>query len=250
MIEIHHLCVRYGELVALQDVDGAIAPGTSLAVVGPNGGGKSTLLKAIAGVVKPCDGHVHVQGRVAYLPQQSSVDRNVPITVSELVSFGLWRETGWFGAVGPAQRARIEDALATVGLAAFARRRIDALSAGQLQRALFARLLLDEAEIVLLDEPFTAMDAATSAQLAALFAQWQHQGRTVIAALHDLGEVRQYFPETLVVAGRKLAWGKTDAVLTPDLIGNAFAFATADHHHAEPHAHPHTHTHGHDHHDN
>ncbi len=240
MIDIHHLCVRYGDLVALSDVEGTIPDGTSLAVVGPNGGGKSTLLKAIAGVVKPCDGHVHTNGaRIAYLPQQSSVDRNVPITVFDLVSFGLWRETGWFGAIDGKRRARIEEALATVGIAAFGQRRIDALSAGQLQRALFARLLLDEAEIVLLDEPFTAMDAATSAQLAALFAQWRAQGRTIIAALHDLGEVRAYFPQTLVVAGRPLAWGPTDEVLTPDLIGNAFAFATADHHHADPHAHTH-----------
>jgi zinc/manganese transport system ATP-binding protein len=240
MIEIHQLCVRYGDLVALSDVEGTIANGTSLAVVGPNGGGKSTLLKAIAGVVKPCAGYVHTNGaRMAYLPQQSAVDRNVPITVSDLVSFGLWRETGWFGAIDRARRARIDDALATVGLANVARRRIDALSAGQLQRALFARLLLDEAEIVLLDEPFTAMDAATSAQLAALFAEWRAQGRTIIAALHDLGEVREYFPQTLVVAGRPLAWGATDEVLTPQLVASAFAFATAEHQHAEPHLHVH-----------
>lgn len=241
MIEIHDLCVRYGGLVALSDVDGTVATGASLAVIGPNGGGKSTLLKAIAGVVKPCDGRVDTNGaRIAYLPQQSAVDRAIPITVSDLVSFGLWRETGWFGAIDRARRARIDEALAKVGLAALARRRIDALSAGQLQRALFARLLLDEAEIVLLDEPFTAMDAATSAQLAQIFAQWRAQGRTIIAALHDLGEVRDYFPQTLVVAGRPLAWGATNQVLTPDLLATAFAFATADHHHdTEPHVHAH-----------
>jgi zinc/manganese transport system ATP-binding protein len=242
MIEIDELCVRYGELVALQDVEGRIPDGTSLAVVGPNGGGKSTLLKAIAGVVTPCAGRVRTNGaRIAYLPQQSAVERSVPITVADLVSFGLWRETGWFGSVDRRGRGRIEEALATVGLAAYASRRIDALSAGQLQRALFARLLLDDAEVVLLDEPFTAMDAASSRQLAQLFTSWHAEGRTIIAALHDLAEVRTYFPETLVVAGRPLAWGRTDEVLTPQLVARAFAFATAEHQHADPHGHVHSH---------
>lgn len=251
-IAFDNLSVRYGGLTALEQVSGTIARGEALAVVGPNGGGKSTLLKSIAGILRPAAGTVHRDRslRFAYLPQQSAIDCSVPMTVAELVSLGLWREAGWFGRIDAAARQRVAGALAACGLTQVAGRTLDALSAGQLQRALFARLLLEDADLVLLDEPFTAMDQATVTQLIRIIDGWRSAGRTVIAALHDLDEVRAMFPRVLVVAGKPLAWGATEQMLTSDLVARAFAFATADHahHHGEAGSSAHAHAgHGHGH---
>ena len=127
---------------------------------------------------------------------------------------GLWSRTGLFGGVGRKDRARIEEALAAVGLTAFERRPIATLSGGQMQRALFARLLLQDAAVILLDEPFTAIDAKTTADLLDLVRRWHDEARTVIAVLHDLDTVRRVFPSTLLIAREPVAWGETQSVLS------------------------------------
>ena len=207
--------VRYGRRVALEAVSGEFASGSLTAVVGANGAGKSTLLGAIAGVVRLAAGVVDcaARQRLAYLPQLAAISRDYPITVSELITLGGWREFGAFRGPGAALRARAEEAAATVGLTGLLRRPIGEISVGELQRALFARLILQDPTIILLDEPFAAVDAPTISVLLDQITRWHREGRTVIAVLHDLDLVEARFPETLVLARRCVAWGTTKAAL-------------------------------------
>jgi zinc/manganese transport system ATP-binding protein len=207
--------VRYGRRVALEAVSGRFAQGSLTAVVGANGAGKSTLLAAIAGTVRLAGGSVRrpARWRLAYLPQVATVDGEYPLTVTELITLGAWCEFGAFGAAGANVRSRAAAAAAMVGLTGRLDRRVGELSVGELQRALFARLILQDAAVILLDEPFAAVDAPTSAMLLEQVARWHDQGRTVIAVLHDLDLVRARFPSTLVLARRCLAWDATEVAL-------------------------------------
>jgi len=218
-IRFENLTLGYDRHPAVHHLDGEIGAGSLTAVVGPNGAGKSTLLKGIAGTLHPLGGRIALAGsrsKVAYLPQAMDIDRSFPLTVYDLVAMGLWRRVGLFGGIGKSDRTRIEQALAAVGLTGFERRAIGTLSGGQMQRALFARLLLQDADIILLDEPFTAIDAKTTADLLDLVRRWHREKRTVIAVLHDLDTVKRIFPETLLIAREPIAWGATEEVLAPD----------------------------------
>lgn len=224
VISFRDLTLGYDRHPAVHHLDGDVPEGALLAVCGPNGAGKSTLLKGIAGVLSPLAGHIegHVPAReIAYLPQAAEVDRSFPIDVYDLVAMGLWRRSGLFGGIGRADRDRIEHAIAAVGLGGFEARPIGTLSGGQMQRTLFARLLLQDARLILLDEPFTALDAGTVADLTALVERWNGEGRTVIAVLHDLELVRVHFPQTLLLARMPVAWGATREVLTPTNLNEA-----------------------------
>jgi zinc/manganese transport system ATP-binding protein len=208
--------VRYGRRVALDAVSGEFVSGSLTAVVGENGTGKSTLLAAIAGVVRLARGVVvcAARQRLAYLPQIASIDRDYPLTVSELITLGGWQEFGAFRSPGTALRERAAVVADTVGLAGRLRRPIGEISVGELQRALFARLILQDAAVILLDEPFAAVDTQTGAVLLDQVMRWHQEGRTVIAVLHDLDLVQAHFPSTLVLARRCVAWGKTQVALS------------------------------------
>ncbi|MBL8669452.1 MAG: ABC transporter ATP-binding protein [Alphaproteobacteria bacterium] len=218
-IRLDNVTLGYDRHPAVHHLSGRFAPGSLTAVVGPNGAGKSTLLKGIAGALKPFDGRIAIEGctvaDVAYLPQQHDIDRSFPISVLDVVALGLWRRIGAFGAIDRAARARVGEALAAVGLEGFERRPIGKLSGGQLQRALFARLLLQDARVILLDEPFTAIDPKTAADLLDLVQRWHGERRTIIAVLHDMETVRRHFPQALLLARRLLAWGDTADALRP-----------------------------------
>jgi zinc/manganese transport system ATP-binding protein len=153
---------------------------------------------------------------IAYLPQTADIDRSFPISVFDFVGTGLWRSTGLFGGLRKGERERIAQALASVGLSGFENRIIGTLSGGQMQRMLFARVLLQDARVIVLDEPFNAIDAKTSTDLTALVKLWHSEKRTVLAALHDMEQVRATFPQTLLLARTPVAWGATSEVLTPD----------------------------------
>ena len=219
-VEFRDLTLGYDRHPAVHHLTGGIAPGALLAVDGPNGAGKSTLFKGIVGALKPLAGRVNLNGLsardVAYLPQAAEIDRTFPISVYDLVAMGLWRRTGAWGGFAKADHGKIRDAIAAVGLTGFERRAIGTLSGGQMQRMLFARLLLQDARLVVLDEPFNAIDAKTSADLVALVQRWHGEGRTILAALHDLDVVRTTFPQTLLLAREQVAWGETASVLTAD----------------------------------
>ncbi len=219
-LSFNGLSLGYDRQAAVQRLDATIETGSLTAVVGPNGAGKSTLLKGVVGALAPLEGEISLgslkRDEVAYLPQQSEIDRSFPLSVVDLVAMGLWNEIGAFGPVRGAHRARVADAIAAVGLTGFETRPIGSLSGGQMQRALFARLLLQDARLVLLDEPFTAIDARTMADLIDVVKRWHGEGRTVLAVLHDVDAVRAHFPETLMLARELVAHGPTDAVLTAE----------------------------------
>lgn len=224
IVRFRNLTLGYDRHPAVHHLDGAVAPGTMLAVVGPNGAGKSTLLKGLAGALKPLSGAIEFgggRGEIAYLPQAAEIDRSFPISVFDMVAMGFWRRSGLFGGLSRADRAVVHAALAAVGLTGFEGRAIGTLSGGQLQRMLFARLLVQDARLILLDEPFSAIDARTTADLIAIVCRWHQEKRTVIAVLHDMETVRQVFPEALLLARRPIAWGATAGVLTADNLAAA-----------------------------
>ena len=209
-LRFHNLTLGYERHPAVHHLTGAVENGSLVAVVGPNGAGKSTLFKGIVGALKPLAGSIERNGfaarDVAYLPQIAEIDRSFPINVYDMVAMGLWRTKGVFAGIGGTDNASIEAAIAAVGLTGFERRAIGTLSGGQMQRMLFARLLLQDARLIVLDEPFTAVDAKTSADLLDLVRRWHDEGRTVLAALHDVDLVRTHFPEVLLLAREPVAW--------------------------------------------
>ena len=219
-LQFRDLTLGYDRHPAVHHLDGAVARGALMAVVGPNGAGKSTLFKGIVGMLPPLAGRIDRCGlrvrEIAYLPQAAELDRSFPINVYDLVAMGLWRGTGLFGGVGGKERERIHRAIAAVGLTGFERRTIGTLSGGQMQRVLFARLLLQDARLIVLDEPFTAIDAKTAADLLDLVRRWHAEERTVVAALHDIDLVKANFSEVLLLAREPVAWGPAAEVLTPD----------------------------------
>ena len=219
-IEFRDVTLGYDRHPAVHHLDGEVASGALLAVIGPNGAGKSTLFRGLVGILKPLAGSIQTGGLdvkdVAYLPQTVDIDRSFPISVYDFVGTGLWRSTGFFGGMGREARDRIAHALAAVGLNGFENRPIGTLSGGQMQRMLFARVLLQDARLIVLDEPFNAIDARTSADLLDLVKRGHAEKRTVLAALHDMELVRSHFPETLLLARGPVAWGSTAEVLTAE----------------------------------
>src|SRR5215211_5682316 len=221
-IRFDDLTLGYGRRPAVHHLDGEVAAGS---------------LTAVVGTLRPLAGHIGLSGgpktRIAYLPQAADLDRSFPLPVYDLVAMGLWSRSGLFGGVGARERARVAEAMAAVGLTGFERRPISTLSGGQMQRALFARLLLQDASVILLDEPFTAIDAKTTADLLDLVRRWHEEARTVIAVLHDLEVVRRVFPRTLLIAREPVAWGETAEVLKADNLLRARRMVEAH----DPHAH-------------
>lgn len=231
LVRLTDLTLGYRRHPAVHHLTGGFRDGSLTAVVGPNGAGKSTLLKAVVGALPPFDGTVTLHGLnagdIAYLPQQAEVERDFPIDVLDTVLLGHWRRVGLFRRVGHALARQAGEALAVVGLSGFERRPIGALSAGQFQRVLFARMLLQDARLILLDEPFTAIDARTTADLLDVVRRWHGERRTVIAVLHDLDQVRAHFPDTLLLAREPIAWGRTADALTLANLDRARAMAEA-----------------------
>ncbi|APD11412.1 hypothetical protein UC34_21145 [Pandoraea vervacti] len=207
MIGCQDLSVRFGPNVALEGVSATFAPGVLSAVVGPNGGGKTTLLRALAGLQKTSHGKVVRDGPVAYLSQRPETDHRFPMCVEEYVLTGTWRRTGDAGRLGHDEFARAIDALERVGLADKRAQALEVLSGGQWQRARFARLIVEDAPIVLLDEPLTGIDVPSAELLLALLDQWRSEGRTVVTVLHDLPLVLERFAHVAVMAGRLVSSG-------------------------------------------
>jgi zinc/manganese transport system ATP-binding protein len=219
-LAFNNVTLGYDRHPAVHHLRGDVQAGALMAVVGPNGAGKSTLFKGIVGMIKPLSGGIDLCGirarDIAYLPQVADIDRSFPISVYDMVAMGLWRDAGLFGGIRKRERDKVREAISAVGLSGFEERPIGTLSGGQMQRTLFARLLLQDGRVIVLDEPFNAIDTKTASDLCDLVLRWHAEKRTVIAALHDLDLVRSMFPETLLLARESVAWGKTADVLTAE----------------------------------
>jgi zinc/manganese transport system ATP-binding protein len=228
-IHLRNVTIAYDRHPAVHHLDGTFAPGSLTAIAGPNGAGKSTLLKALMNELPLALGTIDRDQLpirdIGYLPQAADIDRRFPLTVGDAVLLGAWRQTGAFRAASPASATEACRALSAVGLTGFERRHIGSLSAGQFQRVLFARLLLQDAKVILLDEPFTAIDVRTTRDLLAIVQRWHQDGRMVIAVLHDFEQVRDYFPQTLLLAREPVAWGPTATTMTVDNLLRARAMA-------------------------
>ena len=224
------LTVTYGAMPALWDIDLDIPPGVMCAIVGPNGAGKSTLLKAALGLVRPVAGHVRFLGRpvaqmrsrIGYVPQRHSVDWDFPTTVHDVVEMGLYRRIGWLRRPGPAARARTMEALREVGMQDYAARQISQLSGGQQQRVFIARALVQDAPILILDEPMAGVDATTESVIIALLKRLRDEGRTVIVVHHDLTTVAAYFDWLVMLNVRIVAQGPVQEVYTPENLRAAY----------------------------
>ena len=213
---LRQVSLGYDGAPVIVGVDGQFERGSMTAIVGPNGGGKTTLLKGLLGLISARSGlitSIHRRSDMGYLAQASEVDSSFPITVEDFVAVGLWRKIGSLRAVKPSMAQRVSVALESVGLQGHTSRWMDELSGGQFQRMRFARLLVEDVPVMLLDEPFAGIDEETTRALLRLIVDWHARGKTVIAVLHDLDLVRAHFPRTLAVAGRMLAWGETSHAL-------------------------------------
>ena len=172
------LTVSYERHPAVHHVSVDIPAGEMTAIVGPNGAGKSSLLKALLGLAPRIEGRIECSARrIAYLPQQAEIDRSFPISVFDTVLLGCWSRFGGFAAAAASDIAGTQQAIEAVGLRGFERRSIESLSVGQFQRVLFARLLLQDADLVLLDEPFAAVDSKTVADLMRVIRRWRAERR-------------------------------------------------------------------------
>jgi zinc/manganese transport system ATP-binding protein len=224
-VAVRDLTLGYDGHPAVHHLSGAFAAGSLTAVCGPNGAGKSTLLKGLVGVLTPLGGTIDRVGQTAadigYLPQAANVDLSFPIAVADLVSTGLVARGGMFRRFTGQAGAAVDAAIAAVGLSGFESRPIGALSGGQVQRLLFARLMVQDATLVLLDEPFASIDARTLEDLMAIVHKWHAEGRTIIAVLHDFDLVRRHFPDALLIAREPVAWGPSTAVLSNENLARA-----------------------------
>jgi zinc/manganese transport system ATP-binding protein len=228
ILGLDDVTIAYDRHPVVHHITGAFEQGSLTALVGPNGAGKSTLLKAIAGLLPVTAGAIRFgidRRAVAYLPQVVDVDRSFPLRVIDVVDFGHWRKIGALHRLAKQDRAASVAAIAAVGLAGLENQPIGQLSVGQFQRVLFARLMVQEAAVILLDEPFNAIDQKTTADLMQVVRSWQGEGRTVIAALHDLEQVKREFPQALLMARELVAWGPARQTLSDENLARARALA-------------------------
>lgn len=209
MIELQALSVGYGHSPVAPIISGYIADGSMTAIVGENGCGKSTLLKTLAGFLPPVSGRIiWPQGRpvMGWLAQRNTLESDFPILVQDVVSMGLWPQVSLFRGMRRRERLRIAAALERVGLLHLAKKPVETLSGGQFQRMLFARVWLQQAPLVMLDEPLTGVDESTSHILMSLIEEMHQRGQTILAVLHDTPRVQRYFPCVLRLGSADCHW--------------------------------------------
>jgi manganese/zinc/iron transport system ATP- binding protein len=222
--------VGYGDTFVMGGISFDVQPGEVVGFIGPNGGGKSTLLKAIAGVLPLRHGTVRLgdaplrsyAGRVAFVPQREDVNWEFPATALDVVLMGRYRSAGWLRRPGKADRVRAQAALEQLGLSGMGRRHISQFSGGQQQRIFLARALVQDPLIVILDEPFTGIDAANRAVFHEAIQAFAKNGVTVLMATHDLDEVTTTCSSICCLNHRLIAFGPTATTFTPEILRRTF----------------------------
>ncbi|MDP0489976.1 MAG: ABC transporter ATP-binding protein [Verrucomicrobiota bacterium JB023] len=220
-LQVNDLCVSYGAVVALCDVNFETSCGHSLALLGPNGAGKSTLIRTLAGLQRRDQGSILWREKplvgssleIAYLPQLDKHREGFPVTVRDVVTMGRLPHVGVWRSMRKIDEERVDEALERMNLGALAGRQIDALSGGQRQRAFLARALAQEAHILMLDEPFTGLDAESCEELAAILQELARRGHLVMASHHELGSVERIFDQAIVLKKKQIAFGAAGEVM-------------------------------------
>ncbi len=229
-IEVRNLTVSYGPKPALLDMTLSIERGLLIGVIGPNGAGKSTFIKAILGFVHRDVGDVlidgvdaeNAKGRVAYVPQRGAVDWDFPITVGEVAMMGRYNRTPWYRSPGARDMRAVREALEMVRMSEFLNRQIGQLSGGQQQRVFMARALAQGSDILLLDEPFAGVDAATERAILDVLERAKASGKTLVVVHHDLATAAEYFDRLALLKQRLFAYGPPEAVLREDLLSEVY----------------------------
>jgi len=230
VIEVDHLTVSYHAKPALLDVSINIERDQLVGVIGPNGAGKSTFIKAILGFIKPDVGSVLINGRpaqktkgeVAYVPQRGAVDWDFPITVEEVAMMGRYQQIPWYTSPTSRDRELAVEALKMVRMEDFAHRQIGELSGGQQQRVFMARALAQGSDILLLDEPFAGVDAATERAILDVLERAKNAGKTLVVVHHDLSTAAEYFDRLILIKQRLYAYGPPRLVLREDLLSEVY----------------------------
>jgi manganese transport system ATP-binding protein len=232
-ITVDDLSVTYSNArFALYNVSGDVQPGKITALVGPNGGGKSTLFKAIMGFINPSQGNVRINGRpvataqkhqwMAYVPQSDEVDWNFPVSVFDVVMMGRYGYMNWLRIPGRRDHCRVMESLERVGMGHLRQRQIGELSGGQKKRTFLARALAQESQVILLDEPFTGVDVKTERQIIQLLMQLRQEGRTILMSTHDLSSITTFCDRVILLNRTILAAGSTTDTLTEDNLSLTF----------------------------
>jgi ABC-type Mn2+/Zn2+ transport system ATPase subunit len=229
-VEIKDLSVFYRDTLALDNVSLTINTGKITGIIGPNGSGKSTLLKGILGIIPIKKGEIKFFGnslekyrsKIAYVPQRESIDWDFPITVEEVVAMGRIRPKKWWARTTLADKEIVKETLKKVQLSEFSNRQIGQLSGGQQQRVFLARALAQEAELIVMDEPFVGIDMASQESILSIVQKLRDSGKTVIIVHHDLSVVAQYFDDVVLLNKKLIANGPIDEILKSENIEKAY----------------------------
>ena len=228
MLELYNITLGYAGLTLFRDLSLSITRGTTLAVLGSNGAGKSTFAKMLLGLHHPTKGHLRWHAskppsQIGYLAQMGAFDRYFPIRVRDLAAMGAWKNFGLMGRLDRQTALKVHTALELTGIVDIADRSLHAISGGQLQRALFARLIVQDAPLIILDEPFAAIDQTTEAHLLGLIDHWRDEGRALVLIVHDLSSVLDHCQHALLLGAGQASYGRIDDVLTtPKLVAQNY----------------------------
>jgi manganese/iron transport system ATP-binding protein len=228
-LELEGVTVRYEGTPALDHVSFQVRRGDQVAVVGPNGAGKSTLFNVITGILKPQQGTVRIAGSgpnghicVGYVPQRNRIDWRFPVSVSDVVMMGRVGKIGVLRRPGRDDRRHVQEALAQVGMLPFANRQIGELSGGQQQRVFLARVIAQEAELLLLDEPLAGLDIPSQEAILRILTEMRAAGITLLIATHDLNQAAEQFDQMMLLNRRVVAYGSPAQVLTTENLARAY----------------------------
>jgi ABC-type Mn2+/Zn2+ transport system ATPase subunit len=222
VLDVRDLTVLYDADAGIEHVSFAVQAGETVAVIGPNGAGKSTLMKAIMGLLQPRAGTITVSRPLGYVPQHEAINWDFPVTVRDVVMMGRTRRVGWLRLPGRDHWQAVDSTLERVGIGDLAGRQIGELSGGQRRRAFIARALAQEAEILILDEPFSGVDASAQAEMMDVLDGLRRDGMTILLSTHDLGLAFRRFDRVLAMRYHLIAYGTPAEVYTPEVLAQVY----------------------------
>jgi zinc/manganese transport system ATP-binding protein len=232
VVELSDVSCRYGSTVALQDVSLEIWPGQFMAIVGPNGGGKTSLLRAILGMVPVTSGTILIRGQklsrralqhVGYVPQLEAIDWNFPITVEEVISMGFFVKSRWFGGIGDSERRKLGEVMERLNLEGLGKRHIRELSGGQQQAVFIGRALLGDPKLILLDEPASGLDISSRDDVIHFLHEINHQGVAIVLTSHDLNWVAAHLPWAVCLKHRVIDEGRPNEIFNPKVLQQTYS---------------------------